>query len=192
MIAEKIKGYYGEILQPVEEYVRSSTAYLTDEQKASVFQWLAENHPRKKGTPDIATIKKAIVSCTGSTPRTYVWKVCECGCEYDYRLQYCPLCVAKALQNQERKEAFKTVMREQSYRVKKADVRPEHIVRYNKQYIGDGSEIVCYCCVHKQAYCKHYGQTEWECHEYRDCPCASCCMAERKLTEKLLDKKIKV
>ena len=123
----------------------------------------------------------ALQKVTGKKARQYYWAVCmECGCEYDFDLPMCPSCYQKGLEC--RMKAVKT-----------SEFKPTvKVIRYNKPYITvDKGETNCYDCKDKTefSFCSHFGQTWWNCKDYRDCKCNSCCMRMKKANERIAEMK---
>lgn len=172
MIIDCVRSYYGDITQDASDYLQNNVESLDDEKQSDFFSWLKENHKKNKGSPTVTTLSKAYFAVTGNKTRRYFWCVCkECGEEYGYGMPLCPVCYNNGKQSN-------------SYAVRVSDMKPPFkVVRYNKRYIGDGSEQTCYTCANRDmSYCSHFGQPDWQCNdsEWRQCKCASCCLKEKK------------
>ena len=172
MIIENLENYYGRLSEDVVSYLQANVEKLDDDKQGEFFNWLKENHKKNKGVPTVSVMSRAYTSVTGAITRRYYWCVCkECDGEYGYGLPMCPHCYDNG------KESL-------FYAVRVSDMKPPFkVVRYNKRYIGDGSEQTCYSCPNRElSYCPHFGQPDWTCQdsEFRQCKCVGCCMKTRK------------
>lgn len=160
-----------------EQWISENVENLDENQKLNFSREL-QNY--KEIT--ILVLKKVYQGVTGKQSRGYFWAVClECGCEYDYRLPMCPNCYDNNLECRAKA-------------VKKSEFQPPFkVIRYNKQYLnGEKNEKICYSCESKkESYCKHFGQTTWNCgkEEFESCECRMCCAIAKKANKVLEENK---
>ena len=169
---EELKRIYGELSSEVADWIDDNLKYLSDSEKTNYLKILKDVTDKSDCTPDIDTLSKVLAKTTGKQPKVYYWAVCmECKKEYDYDLPICPHCFKKGLEC--RMKAIKT-----------SNMKPNTaVVKYNKNYLGDGRERICYGCEHNElSFCKHFGDDTWTCHknEYEACECKVCCATAKK------------
>ena len=173
MILERIVNYYGRLGDEEQRYIRENVEKLTEEQKNNFAKKLFTDYPTGKKIPDVLAIAKTLAMVEGKKPKVYIWAVClECGTEYAYGLPLCPACYKKGFECR-------------AHAVKKSEFQPPiSVIKFNKEYIGDGKEVNCYDCPYKEmSYCPHFGQEGWVCRDYSQCQCASCCVKAKKENE---------
>jgi len=163
-IIQRIENEYGALNDTEKNYLLNNAKYFTEEDADNFLIAIAKE--KKKGVkPSVKEFSDAMKKI-GKKPPVYYWCVClECGTEYAYGLPMCPKCYD---------EGFEC----RAYEVKHSDFKPPmKTVNYNKQYLhGDEGEFICYECRFKEmSYCEHFGNPEWQCRDYRECPCSSCC-----------------
>ena len=173
---ERLEKFYGKIPENEKMWIEDNIESLTDEQKGKYFKALTTIHEFKNGYPEISVMGDVYKKVMNKAPKSYAWSVClECKCEYDYRLACCPACYAK--------EMMCTAKA-----VKKSNIKPS-IIQYNKTYLnGDKNEPICYKCEKREgSYCKHFGQTDWNCRreEFESCECRTCCAITKKANKAL-------
>lgn len=180
----RIESYYKSELGAEEKrWVLQNLSELTSEECDKYIDVLGREYKRNKGSPDIASMTKAL-QAVRNVQKKFFWAVCiECGCEYDYRLAMCPKCYERG---------FKCVDKE----VKVSSFKPPmSVVRYNKtflKFVNDKGqkEMSCYNCEGRElSYCPNFGNPDWNCHEYRECKCKACCSMERRANAKLKESK---
>ena len=179
---ERLEKFYGKIPEEEKAWIDDNINSLTDEQKGKFYKALTTVHEFKNGYPEISTMAEVFKKTMNKAPKSYAWSVClECGCEYDYRLAYCPACYAK--------EMMCTAKA-----VKKSNIKPS-IIQYNKTYLNGGNgETTCFNCEHKKnSYCKNFGNPNWNCkrEEFEMCNCKICCSMAKRENQKLAGKEIK-
>jgi hypothetical protein len=167
----EIQMVYGFLDEETKKWVEEKTRYLTEEQKQVFLDTLKKEYPAKKGIPDKESLQRVLTKVTGKAPTVYFWAVCmECGCEYDFSLPKCPDCYHKNLLCSVR--SVRTSM----------EKPPAKVIRYNKP-CGENN---CYDCQNTElSFCYHFGKTDWQCHNLSNCPCASCCVKEKRENEKI-------
>lgn len=167
----EIQMAYGFLDEETKEWVENNLKYLTESEKANYLDILKKEHPAKRGIPTKEVLEKVKIKVTGKGSPIYYWAVCmECGCEYDFTLPKCPDCYHKNLYCAIRS-------------VKTSKDKPHaKVIRYNKP-CGENN---CYDCPNTElSFCWHFGKTDWECHNLSNCPCASCCIKEKRENEKI-------
>ena len=175
MILERILNYYGKLGNEEQRYIQENVEKLTVELQNNFATKLFSDYPTGKKIPDVSAISKTLSAIQGKKPKVYMWSKClECGTEYAYGLPMCPAC-------------YKNGLECRAIAVKKSDFQPPmSVIKYNKEYIGDGKEVNCYDCPYKEmSYCQHYGQVDWMCRDYSNCQCASCCVKAKKINESM-------
>lgn len=172
-IIERIESEYGEIGQTEKNYLHQNLHYFTDEEKENFMLALAKDRKNKKDKPSVSDFADAI-KILGKRPPVYYWCVClECGTEYGYGMPMCPKCY---------QDGFEC----RAYGVKSSEFKPPvKTVNYNKHYMnGEENEFICYDCNFKEmSYCEHFGNPDWFCKDYRECPCSGCCSRTKKKNE---------
>jgi hypothetical protein len=179
MFVDELEGYFGTFGADEKGWINSNLESLGDDEKMNYVTALKNLHGKRDGVPSIQNLKIALEKVTGKKQTNYMWSVClECGCEYDYRLPICPSCFEKGLECR-------------AVSIRKSDFQPSlKVIKFNKTYLGDGTEQTCYNCVHKSmSYCKHFGNPDWACRELQDCHCAHCCIVTKKANEKMRNQK---
>lgn len=179
MFVDELEGYFGSFGADEKGWIKSNLESLGDDEKMNYVTALKNLHWKRDGVPTIQNLKIALEKVTGKKSTNYMWSVClECGCEYDYRLPICPSCFEKGLE-----------CRAISVRV--SEFPPSmKVLKFNKTYLGDGTEQNCYTCVHRAlSYCKHFGNPDWACRELQDCKCSHCCVITKKANEKIRNQK---
>lgn len=173
MIINELEGFYGRATDEEKQWVAERVEKLNEEEQQNFLHELHLNH--KKGFPNIYIMKSILAKITGKRQTGFFWAVClECGCEYDYNLPICPSC-------------YKNGLECRSVEIKASELKPPaKVIRYNKQYLGDGKEKICYDCENTElSFCYHFGQANWECRNLQQCKCASCCINLKRANEKL-------
>ena len=174
-IIERIESEYGELGQTEKNYLLQNLHYFTDEEKENFMIALAKNRKNKKEKPSVSDYADAIKTL-GKKPPVYYWCKClECGCEYMYGLPMCPDCYDNGFECR-------------AYSVLHSEFRPPiKTIKYNKQYMfGEEGEQICFNCVNKKmSFCEHFGKADWYCKDYRECPCSSCCIKNKKKNEEI-------
>ena len=166
---ERLEKFYGKIPEEEKAWIDDNINSLSDEQKGKFYKALTTVHEFKNGYPEISTMAEVFKKTMNKAPKNYAWSVCmECGCEYDYKLPCCPSCYDKGL--------FCNAIA-----VKTSNIKP-NIIQYNKTYRADGTkEVVCYDCINKaDSFCKHFGNENWNCNDFRTCKCAGCCIRAKR------------
>ncbi len=182
MLLTRLRDYYGKIDFDIEVFIRNRSRDLTEETEDKVFQSIVENNPKENGIPNKVTLEDFLPSTHQKQPRIFYWSVCsECGCEFDYKFNFCPACFAKG----------KKVSR---YTVRKSDVNPgESIVRYNLTHLPneEGEKVCLQCSDRENSYCSWFGNSDHFCNneEREYCPCKACCARYKKLNREYYDKK---
>lgn len=169
MIINELEGFYGKATEEEKQWVAERIDRLSEEEQQNFLHTLHQEH--KNGFPSISIMKNILARVTGKRQTGFFWAVClECGCEYDYGLPMCPSCYKKGLECR-------------AVEIKTSELKPPaKVIRYNKP-CGENN---CYNCDKTElSFCYHFGQTNWECHNLSTCPCASCCIKEKKANIKL-------
>lgn len=177
MILNELEAIYGFFGEEQKKWISEYLEYLTEEEKSNFINLIKKEHPIKRGIPDIQVLQKVKSRVTGKPINNYYWAVCmDCKTEYDYNLPMCPSCYENGI-----------ICRVVS--VKKSEFQPPaKVIRYNKAYIGDGTEKICYNCENKnESYCRHFGDSEWTCNDLAHCKCAGCCVKTKKENQKALE-----
>lgn len=170
MFVNELEGYFGVLGESEKKWITENLEHLDEESKMNVFTEL-----KKKGSISITALQEVFQKVSGKKPRKYYWSICMvCGTEYGYGLPYCPGCHEKGVLTRR-------------YYVKVSDFQPPaKVIRFNKEYLGDGKEPVCYTCKEREmSFCTHFGKEGWECRDYRNCKCASCCIKNKRENERL-------
>jgi hypothetical protein len=170
---EKLEEIYGIFADKEKNWIEDNLKYLSESEISNFIANITSAYPSSKGTPDVDALTKALAKTTGKQPKSYYWAVClECHKEYDYNLPICPHC-------------FKEGLECRAKAVKKSDMKPNaDVIKFNKTYLGDGKEQICYGCEHNElSFCKHFGDETWLCqrNEYEQCECKICCAEAKKV-----------
>ena len=179
---EKLQEIYGEFDENTRKWISENLKNLGEENEANYLRVIQEEHSKRQGKPDIRKLKIILEKITGKKAREFIWAVCsECGCEYDYDLPMCPDCYDRGFECRAKA-------------VKKSEFQPPaKVIRYNKHYLnGDKGEKICYACESKkESFCKHFGQSEWNCRreEFESCECRMCCAITKKANKALEESK---
>ena len=174
MIIQDLELIYGFFRPEEKQWVEEHLKYLTETERINYLNFIKVDFPKTKGLPDIKTLKNTLLKVTGKKAPVYYWKVCaDCKTEYSFQLSLCPACYEKGMDCR-------------MYEVKKSELRPPiTVIRFNKTFFRLKGQLSCYDCIsRKQSYCSHFGQTDWECREFRDCSCSKCCIEYKKWNEK--------
>lgn len=166
---ERLEKFYGNIPEEEKTWIDDNINDLSDEQKGKFYKALTSVHEFKNGYPEISTMAEVFKKTMNKAPKSYAWSVClECKCEYDYKLPCCPSCYENKL--------FCNAVA-----VKTSNIKPQ-IVQFNKTYLnGDKNETTCYNCINKtDSFCKHFGNENWNCNDFRTCKCAGCCIRAKR------------
>lgn len=180
MILERVIKYYGNIGPEEQSFIQSNINRLTEEQQNAFTKKLFTAYPQGRTIPDVEVLTRIYNEVSGKSPRKVFWSVCmTCKAEYDYDLPYCPVCYSKGVLSRQ-------------YAVRSCIGQfPAKVIRYNKGYIGDGTEPVCYTCDDKDmSFCSHFGKEDWECRDYRNCKCVSCCIQNKRKNAELKKKEV--
>ncbi len=181
MILNDLEMFYGFFNDDVKKWISEKLKWLTESEQTNFLNYIKKDFPKKNGLPTIEVLQKTLSKVTGKAPTIYYWNQCmDCGAEYDYKLTMCPSC-------------FENGIECRAYNVKTSTTSiPANVIRYNKTYIGDGKEKICYTCEErKMSYCKNFGNPEWTCKDYSECRCSSCCASLKKENQKIIDKNAK-
>ena len=180
MIVNEILGYYKELGENEKRWLLENVDKMPDDEQMNFMTALKDLHKSRDGAPEISEMTKALQKVTGKRAKLHVWNVClECGCEFAFGLPLCPACYEKQLECR-------------SFAVRKSDFPPPmKVIRYNKEYLGDGSEQNCYACEHKEmSFCQNFGNVKWQCKDFRNCNCAGCCVKAKNANKALQEKKV--
>ena len=178
---ERLKDYFGDIgiSDEAQSYIGRNFGECTREDEDRLFAFIIENRARRFGFPDVqflARAKEAVGPSGGAARRRYFWSACsECGEDYWYTMSFCPRC-------------WKRGMACTARVVKVSDSPPPSgITRFNKEYTlgveagaDIGGERICYSCAFSQlSFCRMFGRLDYQCRDFRECACRTCCSAAR-------------
>lgn len=166
---EELEKLYGAFEENEKSWIKDNLKYLSESDR---YNFLSNLKKTGENKPDISVLSATLTKTTGKKPKTYYWAVClECNKEYDYTLPMCPHCFNQGLECRAKA-------------VKVSDYPPNpSVIKYNKTYIGNGKESVCYGCEHNElSFCPHFGDPEWTCqrNEFETCECKQCCSFAKK------------
>ncbi len=178
----EIQMAYGFLDEETKEWVENNLKYLTESERVNFIDILKKEHPARKGIPNKEILQRVLIKVTGKAPKIYFWNVClDCGAEYDNKLPMCPACYDNGYEC--RAYAVKT----------STSPIPVNVIRFNKTYMGDGKEKICYGCEHrKMSYCRNFGNPDWYCKDFENCECKQCCAITKKWNKDFKQTEIKI
>lgn len=177
---QKLVEMYGVFDDSTTDWINENLGGLSQEQEHNFIQRLQEVFSKRKGKPEIYTLKKVLEEIIGKK-RTYYWAVCDtCGAYYDYKFMTCPSC-------------FLAARKSTGYKVKMSDNPPPFkTIRWNQTSLNlEDKTNTCFECADKEnSYCPHFGDFEWSCRkeDFDYCKCKACCIRHKKANAEMMKK----
>ncbi len=180
-----LSNYYGGFDSESAEFIKKNFYISSSDELDRVLSWIYEHQAKNFGFPDIKTLsecKKAVP--TRREKKTFVAAKCDlCGTVYSYRMLYCPTCYDKGYYV----EQFHVIKSE----------NPIDAIKFNwpcpkpdKASADLSSFGDCYACdIRYESYCSHFGDENWDCREFRNCKCNTCCMKAKRFNQSLIGRK---
>ena len=178
-LSERIYNYYGGLDDEEKAFVDGIENRYSEEEKEKLFKEITTRRNKRLGAPDVYLLESVFKAQKPKNSRRYFWSVCNhCKTEYWYTLPFCPTCWDNGYRNSE-------------HTVRVSDEKPyDKVVRYNKDYTqcvemgGTPDEKICYDCEHRNfGACGGFGKSDFNCTNFRECPCKQCCVERKRKNE---------
>ena len=180
MFIDEIKEQYGQISEDSEQLIIDVIGKYSkkevEELKNEFFKTFSTFPPTEK-------LAKFF---DGHKPKTkvYFWAKCnDCGCEYDYRLPFCPRCEREGKHS----SGYKVVKTDYEPAKKYIQLNKPWLTPYNVNGNKDTNGECVFCkkvAKPQEKYCFHFGDPDYRCSYFEVCDCVVCCSFYARLQRK--------
>lgn len=180
----RLADYYGELTDEEAEYIDKHSLGYTEKDLQRLFECITEMKQERSDGIDFETIQKGFKFVQPSvSDKKFCYAVCDkCGTKYWYTMIYCPTCWKQGKQISTRS-------------IKVTDEEPKDVIRFSNESVSPINEHYgsCYDCKEEiKSYCRHFGNPDWFCKDFRECTCRGCCAAIKAETRRLINLKEKM